>query len=498
MGFSGTVVNIDLENDHLIMHGNANESPGCVLRGVLNLHLKQPTKVKSIILTLTGTIQISWTQPLAHGHEQFFRAEKTVVSHQWIFLRPQYARSHQLSSGNHSYEFECFMAGDLPESIRVAQFYFCQYQLKATIQRPHFLPKYACRRLVHVTRQQLHPAISSFPGGAMMEPVTITQRWVDQLDYRISLPSKLYHHGNVMPVTLRLQPLVPGLFVRQLTCTFKEYASCKPVNGWFGGRTRSHRKILYYVRKGQSSITALSSSDPWCIHLAIPVPETLDDIQCDTYSDSVRVRHKLKFVISIANAGGSSLVELRAVLPVVIQAKASALLPSYEQCHDGQSFPYDPALMVALLRRNEQQQQQQQQQREEEEDQRRQNSSSQQSLSTQQQQQQQQRRRRLLHHRRMSCSIDHDIQQQRGTEVPATDSSPTTTNSNSNSSNNTTTPTSERGYGRRFAFHRMSLPLPLPSFSQHHPSHHVLPAPASNDIIPTLSRLPTYEEIHCH
>ncbi|CAO3578712.1 unnamed protein product [Absidia cylindrospora] len=433
------------------------------------------------------------------------------------------------------------MAGDLPESIRVAQFYFCQYQLKATIQRPHFLPKYACRRLVHVTRQQLHPAISPYPGGAMMEPVTITQRWADKLDYRISLPLKLHHHGNVMPVTLRLQPLVPGLFVRQLTCTFKEYASCKPVNGWFGGRTRSHRKILYYVRKGQSSITALSSSgdqmdaggvvstsdgganglnsnddgdnsnidgqvggglDPWCIHLSIPVPETLDDIQCDTYSDSVRVRHKLKFVISIANTSGSSLVELRAVLPVVIQAKASALLPSYEQCHDGQSFPYDPALMVALLRRNEQQQQQQ----EEEEDQRRQqqqrqqqqqqNSSSQQSLSAQQQQR---RRRRLLQHRRMSCSIDHDIQQQRGTEAPAADSSPTTNNGNSNNSNNnTTTPTSERGYGRRFAFHRMSLPLPLPSFNQHHPPHHVLPDASSNDIIPTLSRLPTYEEIHCH
>ncbi|KAI8336622.1 hypothetical protein BC941DRAFT_427605 [Chlamydoabsidia padenii] len=429
MGFSGAVISIDLENDHLIMHGSAHESPGCVLRGVLNLHLRQPIKVKSILLTFTGTIHISWAQALGHGHERFYKDERTVISHQWLFLRPQYARSHHLTSGNHSYAFDLPLAGHLPESIRVAQFYFVQYKLKALIQRPHFLPNYSSQRVVHLTRH-----VSNSQEQAV---VSVANRWTDKVDYEIALPSTLYHHGDQITVSLCIKPLIPGLFIRQLACTFKEYASCKPVNGWFNGRSRSHGKILHYVRTGRKTTT---EQEPWQVQLAIPVPDTLDDVQYDTHSDTVRVRHKLKFILTIENPDGH-LSELRAVLPVIIQAKPNGLLPTYDQSNDGQSFPYDPVLMVALVRQQQENDNQQQ-------------PSSSQAMQQQQQQQQ------CRHPYRIPGSIDHDIQQQRGTGHL------------------------DRSNTRRFAMHRMSLPLSMPSFRDQHP--------------PLLSRLPTYDELGCH
>lgn len=52
-------ISIDLESDHLIMRGM---TTGCVLRGVLNLHLKQPIKVKSIELVFTGWVKVDWKE----------------------------------------------------------------------------------------------------------------------------------------------------------------------------------------------------------------------------------------------------------------------------------------------------------------------------------------------------------------------------------------------------------------------------------------------------
>jgi hypothetical protein len=53
---------IHVESDNLIMYGSSTESAGCVLRGVMNLKLEEPTKIKSIGLEMSGKMTISWTE----------------------------------------------------------------------------------------------------------------------------------------------------------------------------------------------------------------------------------------------------------------------------------------------------------------------------------------------------------------------------------------------------------------------------------------------------
>lgn len=55
-------VKIHVENENLIMYGSATESPGCVLRGVMNLDLQETTKIKSITLDMVGKMTVSWTE----------------------------------------------------------------------------------------------------------------------------------------------------------------------------------------------------------------------------------------------------------------------------------------------------------------------------------------------------------------------------------------------------------------------------------------------------
>lgn len=53
---------IHVESDQLIMYGTPAESAGCVLRGVLELNVTEPTKVKSISLRFSGKMTITWTE----------------------------------------------------------------------------------------------------------------------------------------------------------------------------------------------------------------------------------------------------------------------------------------------------------------------------------------------------------------------------------------------------------------------------------------------------
>jgi hypothetical protein len=172
--------------------------------------------------------------------------------------------------------------------------------------------------------------------------ISVSNQWRNALAYEISLPTRHFYHGEVMPITIRLVPLTQRLVVSQINCTLMEVASCKPVDGRFGGKTKTHGRIVHYTRQSGGGGTEME--------LAIPVPPNLGDIQYDTNSPSVEIQHKLKFVLSIVYRS-KKLIELQAVLPIIIQPKPLGLLPTYEQSSD-LSFPYTPALMMALLRRH--------------------------------------------------------------------------------------------------------------------------------------------------
>ncbi|KAI7859271.1 hypothetical protein BDC45DRAFT_456609 [Circinella umbellata] len=335
---------IHVESDQLIMYGTTSESPGCVLRGVLDVRVQEPTKVKAISLRFTGKMTITWTEPVSHGHERLYQDERLLINHTWNFL-PKASNVHQLDPGLYSYEFELPLPGNLPESTHITSFYLVQYRLKATVQRTRLLPNNNAHQLIHLSRQML-PLTPEF-----LEPVIVANQWTNKLDYEISIPSKIVSHGDHIPISIRVTPLVSDLRIRHLTCTFKEYMICRASSGWFGGHSRAQGRIIHFTRDdhfGASNSSHNNTFIVWSKVITIPVPRSNHQVQCDVQNDVVRVRHKLKFILSIENPDGHT-SELRAALPVMICPKTpvSTGLPSYEETW--QTLPYDPALMVSLI-----------------------------------------------------------------------------------------------------------------------------------------------------
>jgi hypothetical protein len=285
---------------------------------------------------------------LGNGYERKYSDHQILINHKWTFLPLQaHNRNYLLEAGYHSYEFELVLPGTLPESTHVAKYYLVQYQLKAMAERSSFLlPNYTTRHDIHLSRHKLSLSTD------YLNPVTVANHWADKLDYEITLPTKVYSHGDTIPVSIKALPLAPNLQVRYIACTFKEYMTCRAINGWFNGKNKSHGRIIHYTRRDQDQQIQQQQQEQnmWSTVMHIKVPENLMDIQCDAHNDSVRVRHKLKFTMSIENEDGH-ISELRAVLPIVIVITNSISgLPAYEETW--RTMPYDPVLMMALIRRS--------------------------------------------------------------------------------------------------------------------------------------------------
>lgn len=282
---------------------------------------------------------------VANGHERLFREEKTVLKHDWKFL-PKQQKMHILNAGSYNYEFEMILPGDIPESTYAANFYTVQYQLKATIERSTFLlPNISTRKLIHLSRQLL-PFTAEF-----LEPISVANQWASKLDYDFSLPTKIYTHGDQIPVSIRITPLVDSFKVRHLTCTLKEYMICKntAVQGFLNTRSRTQGRVLFSVRDDKFGATNANRSGhfvEWSKLQTIPLPLSPQELQCDIQNESIRIKHKLKFVLSLMNSDGH-ISELRASLPVIICALNNTGLPAYGETW--RTLPYHPEAMLALL-----------------------------------------------------------------------------------------------------------------------------------------------------
>lgn len=111
---------INIETDHIILHGNIDESAGVMLRGSVVLNCQETTKVRSISLNFYGKVKVNWSEgkslstevefyrtytqrKLGIGsHQRHFKNEKTIIKHEWSFL-PSNKKTYHLPEGHYKW-----------------------------------------------------------------------------------------------------------------------------------------------------------------------------------------------------------------------------------------------------------------------------------------------------------------------------------------------------------------------------------------------------------
>ncbi|KAI8097818.1 uncharacterized protein B0P05DRAFT_458167, partial [Gilbertella persicaria] len=309
---------IHVENDTLIMRGSPEESVGCVLRGCVVLHVKESMKVKSVSLNLVGRIKIQWNER-NHQHKKEFN----ILENDWHFLSHQ-KKLHTLTPNTYKYPFEYVFPGNLAETIESYSYGSVSYKLKAVVDRPAFSPNLIDRQSLRVARQFT-------PSYHMSNiPMQISNEWTDKLDYKISVPKRIYSRGEQISIDVSLFPkLNSGLHVRYLSVFLKEYTTF--VLGGTASIHHTESRIIRFFRDESFPSDGLH----WHKTEIMTVPHSFDSIQCDTHNQFFKIEHKLKFTMSLINKEGT-ISELRATMPIdIINQKIEDTeqeneLPTYE------------------------------------------------------------------------------------------------------------------------------------------------------------------------
>ncbi|KAG0946140.1 hypothetical protein G6F57_002789 [Rhizopus arrhizus] len=330
---------ITLETDHVILRGNVDESAGVMLRGSVVLNCHETTKVKSVSLKFIGKAKVNWTEGLG-SHQKHYKEEKTIITHEWSFLLPK-RKTYHLPEGHYKWDFELPLPGDLPESVdhELGQVY---YRLKATVERPTFSMNYSDKRSLRVSRVLLPSSLE------LTQSMVISNTWVDKLSYDISVPNKVFTMGSIIPITFALLPIAPDLQVRSVSCVLKEYTTLSTED-----HSKMEGKVVKHLR--DESFSSSSDADVWTKTELLPVPDREShQVQPDSFCDLIKIKHKLKFTVSLTNADGH-ISELRAAIPIMIAEMSPEedenTLPAYEDAW--KSAPYDPQQVAALIARGD-------------------------------------------------------------------------------------------------------------------------------------------------
>ncbi|KAL0076704.1 hypothetical protein J3Q64DRAFT_1770317 [Phycomyces blakesleeanus] len=353
---------IDLTTDEIVLLGEADESAGKLLQGSLLLTLAEPIKMK-----------VSWSEGVGH-HQHYHKQERTILQHKWQFVpvagvAPK--KTYTLAAGHHKWDFELNLPGDLPESLET-EGGRVSYGLKAVIERTAFVHNMVKKRSIRIIRCMLP---SEF---GLSQTLEIHNTWAEKMVYDIALPSKVYANGENIPISFNILPLASQLRVRFLTAFLKEYCTytandysktdtrmvgTERINQPFheqdtqtSASTITPQAAAAAAADAAALLAATGTASPsqyngyWTKVVDLKVPDASPLVFCDADNAMIRIRHKLKFVISLVNADGHY-SELRCSVPIIIidsfaqQAEISNL-PAYDQ--SWRSVPYDPSVWDAL------------------------------------------------------------------------------------------------------------------------------------------------------
>lgn len=160
------------------------------------------------------------------------------------------------------------------------------YRLKATVERPTFLMNYNDKKVLRVSRVLLPSSLE------LTQSLVISNVWVDKISYDISVPTKVFSMGQLIPITFALTPLVQDLRVRSVSCVLKEYTTLSVED-----HSKMEGKVINHLRD--------ENFNEWTKTELLHVPDINSRlIQTDSSCDLIKIKHKLKFTVSLTNADG--------------------------------------------------------------------------------------------------------------------------------------------------------------------------------------------------
>ncbi|SMN18962.1 similar to Saccharomyces cerevisiae YFR022W ROG3 Protein that binds the ubiquitin ligase Rsp5p via its 2 PY motifs [Maudiozyma saulgeensis] len=264
-----------------------------------------------------------------------------------------------LMQGNYEFPFSAILPGSMTESIEGLKNAAVVYKLQATVERPK-LPDLVCTKHLRVIRTLSSDAVE------LSESTAIDNSWPKKVEYSISIPAKAIAIGSSTPIDMSFVPILKGLKLGPVKIYLIETVQCSGGHrGSFNEdrvitrlkikdpighvKLRKLKKQQHLINNDEESLEDETFQDRWNFETVLNIPSDLSKCSQDAVIlSNIKLRHKLKFVVSLINPDGH-ISELRASLPiqlfispfVAVSCKSSEAI---ERCikNFGKPIPINP------------------------------------------------------------------------------------------------------------------------------------------------------------
>ncbi|KAK9721806.1 hypothetical protein K7432_003128 [Basidiobolus ranarum] len=186
--FTLPTVHIQLDQDIVVARGSATESQGYFLKGVVNLELHEPTRIKDVTLELVGTVSLfSTNKGWLH---------KVLVKQKWSLLEgPKDVKARDADTYPHP--FNIFLPGSLPESVNL-EMGSISYVLNVQVKKAAFTRDVNVSKSVTLRRDSL----------MNNETLASQTEFESSLQHLIHFPVKSILQGESIPFQVVLDHLI--------------------------------------------------------------------------------------------------------------------------------------------------------------------------------------------------------------------------------------------------------------------------------------------------
>ncbi|KAJ2340319.1 hypothetical protein GGF43_006442, partial [Coemansia sp. RSA 2618] len=304
----GPHIEIKLDQPELLVRGTFDEATPPLLSGRLIVHLPEPIRVRSLRLTFSGRIDTFLNQSSVVDAAVSRDTHREFLAHTWGFFTPERSNSaHTHSSeqwvGTREFPFDLLVGGDNPETIHTA-LGKVQYTLHALLERTAFHANLTCTAEVPVKRGPMPGAPWAL---ALMESIEARGCWAEQLEYRITVPTRSLKDGELFHTRFEIEPRAKGMKLVAVGVLVKEYVR------FYGARAQSVHRFARVVARNENYVLPSAACsvvprragecmdlvDATSISIPLSIPDAYTHVQYDVATDVIEVRHRIKFLVKI-------------------------------------------------------------------------------------------------------------------------------------------------------------------------------------------------------
>lgn len=214
-------------------------------------------------------------------------------------------KSMILEKGNYEFPFEVLLPGDTAESVEGMSEGSIVYRLKATIARGKLAYDMHAYKHIRVVRTLESSALE------FLHAMSVENIWPNKVEYSIIVPQKAIVFGSAVPLETRFSPLLKGLEIGDITIKLLEIHEIF-LQGNHGHHLKEHKKerevaswTLSVTREEHwHDMIEDTGQEGWMLNTQLDLPRKLGKCMQDANVHGIKIRHKLKMVVSLKNPDG--------------------------------------------------------------------------------------------------------------------------------------------------------------------------------------------------